>query len=150
MPANPRELFRLDAAGPGHPTGCIVVITAGRPMLSISFSLFSNNKFNIGAAFAQYIPKITIGSDATVKINSIYIFSKVINAFESNGFHIINLAPVENITIDTAYSAMNQIVYNPVHIDVVADNAQMPGISIPPKPGVGSALTACQQYMTSR
>lgn len=137
----------LDAAGPGHPTGCIVVITAGHPIISVSFSMFSNNKFTVGAAFAQSIPKTTTGSDATVKVNSIYILSKVANAFVSNGFHVINLAPLEDISIDVAYNAMNQITYNPTHIDVVADDAQMPSFSVPPKPGVGPALTACQQYM---
>lgn len=137
----------LDAAGLGHPTGCIVVITAALPKIVISFTIFSNNKFTVGIALPQSTLKVTVGSEATVKVNSIYIYSKVTDAVRSDGNYIIDLAPLDDVSIDTVYDAMKQITHNPIHIDVVADGAQMPSVSIPPKPGVATALTACQQYM---
>lgn len=40
----------LDAGGQGHPTGCIVSLTAGFPALAIAFNLFSNNVVTMMAA----------------------------------------------------------------------------------------------------
>ncbi len=139
----------LDAGGPGHPTGCIIAITAGLPVLAVSLSLFSNNTFRLTIASQRSLPKVEPDSAATVKINSVYIFSKVTSAAKQGSFNFVNLAPVENTPMQTAYDGVNQLVHNPTRIDVVADDAQMPSVTLPPEPGLGDALTACQKYMVA-
>jgi hypothetical protein len=137
----------LDAGGLGHPTACVVSITAGLPLLAISFSLFSNNSFTAMVGIQQSIPNIASGSSAAMKVNSTYIFVKVTSATTSGRFHFVNLAPVENAPMKTAYDAINQIVFNAARVDVVADDAQLPSITIPAEPGLGASIEACQRYL---
>jgi hypothetical protein len=137
-------------AGSGHPTTCLIAITAGLPVLGISISLLSNNTFTITAASQLPIPNIAAGSAATIKVNTIYIFSKVSKVSTSGHFHVIEFAPVENTPMKVAYDAINQVVYTDVRVDVVADDAQMTqGINIPAEPKLAEALIACQQYMVA-
>ncbi|WP_428483246.1 hypothetical protein [Rhodopila sp.] len=140
----------FDVGGAGHPTGCVIAITSGLPVLGVSIALFSNNKFTITAASQQPIANIAAGSSATVKINTTYMFSKVSRAFTSGPFHVLELVPVEKTSIQVAHNAINQIVYNDVRVDVVADDAQITqGINIPAEPRLAAALEACQQYMVT-
>jgi hypothetical protein len=137
----------LDAGGPGHPTACVVAITAGLPLLAVSFSLFSNNKFTIMVASQQAIPTITSGSAATLMVNSVYIFLKVTDTSTSGRFDIVNLAPLEESPIKSAYDALNQIVVRAARVDVVANDAQLPTITLPAEPNLGATIGACQQYL---
>jgi len=137
----------LDAGGPGHPTRYVIGVTAGLPVLALSLSLFSNNRFTVVVASQQAIPHVEPGSSATVKINSVYIFLKVTSAAKQGSFNVVNLIPVENTPIQVAYDAVNRLVHDPTHVDVVADDAQMPGLILAPEPGLGDALTICQHYM---
>jgi hypothetical protein len=137
----------LDAGGPGHPTACVVSISAGLPLLAISFALFSNNNFTLTVASQQPIPNVASGSSATMRVNSIYIFSKVTSAAASGSFHVITLAPPENESIKTAYDAINQIVSNEASVDVVADDAQLPSITLSAEPGLRTTVEACQRYL---
>ena len=116
----------LDAGGPGHPTGCIIAVTAGLPALAFSLSLFSNNKFTVTVASQQALPKVAPDSAATFKVNSVHIFAKVTSAAKQGSFNVVNLASVEDTPMQTAYDAVNHLIYNPTRIDVVADDAQLP------------------------
>ena len=140
----------LAAGGPDNPTGCIVSVMSGLPALAFSFSVYSNNTFTIFLMTKQPIPPIAVGSDATVKVNTIYLFSKVAGTSTTpSGIHLVSLTPIESTELKPVYDAINQIAYNPTRVDAVADDAQLPSINIPPAPGIGDALTACQQYLIS-
>lgn len=139
----------LDAGGPGHPTACIVAVTAGLPALAFSLSLFSDNMFTLMVASQQSVPKVAPDSAATLKINSVHIFAKVTSAAKQGSFNVINLVPVENTPIQSAYDAVNHLTYNPTRVDLVADDAHMPSLTLAPEPGLGDALTACQHYMVT-
>jgi hypothetical protein len=130
-----------------HQHGSDVAVAAGLPALGISFNIFSNNTYTLMVASQPRFPQISADSSATVKINRTYIFSKVMDAFTSGHFHMVNLKPIENASLEIAYDAINQLVFNTVHIDVVADDAQLPSAVIPAQPGLGDALETCQQYM---
>lgn len=137
----------LDVGGPGHPTACVIAITAGLPVLAFSLSVFSNNMFTLMVASQRPIPHVEPGSAATVKINSVHIFSKVTSTAKQGSFNVVNLAPIENTPMQTAYDAVNHLIYNSTRVDIVADDAQTPGLTLAPEPGLGDALTACQHYM---
>lgn len=139
----------LDAGGPGHPTGCVIAITAGLPVLALSLSLFSNNMFTLTVASQRALPHVEPDGAATVKVNSVHIFSKVTSASKQGSFNVMNLAPVENTSMQTAYDAVNHLIYNPTRIDIVADDAQLPSVILAPEPGLGDALSACQRYMVT-
>jgi hypothetical protein len=139
----------LDAGGPGHPTGCLIAITAGLPVLAVSLSLFSNNTFTLMVASQRQLPKVEPDSSATVKINSVYILSKVTSSGKQGSFYVLNLAPVDNTPMQIAFDAVNHLVFNTARVDIVADDAQIPSVTLPPEPGLGDALTACQRYMVT-
>jgi hypothetical protein len=137
----------LDAAGPGHPTACVITITEGLPELGVALSIFSNGKFTIMVASQRPIPNIVANSNGTMKVNSVNLFLTVVSNVTSGSFHALNLAPAEDTPLDSVYEAVNQIVYNTTRIDLVADDAHMPAITIAAQAGLGAALEACQRYM---
>lgn len=137
----------LDAAGPGHPTGCIISIMAGLPDLGLSLAMYSNNTFTMTVLSKRPLAKIEPNSNATVKINSIYIFAKVTSVSKHDGFNILSLSSIDNTSVQIAYDAVNNFIHNATRVDVVADDSQLPSVTLPPEPGVGDALTACQKYM---
>ncbi len=137
----------VDEGGPGHPTACTVAVAAGLPALGVSFIIFSNNTYTVTVASQQQLPHIAGDSPATVKINRTHIFSKVMDAFASGRFNVISLKPLDNTSLKLAYEAINQLAFNTVRIDVIADDAQLPSVVIPAKPGVADALETCQRYL---
>lgn len=77
------------------------------------------------------------------------MFGKVAGASDTAPFHNMNITLIGKTPLDTTYDTINQIVFNPVRINVVANDAQLPGITLPPEPGIADALKACQQYMVT-
>lgn len=137
----------VDAHSPGYTTSCVITITAGLPVLGLSLALHSDNRMTIMLASQLPLPRVDLGSAATVKINSVYIFSKVSSAGHQGIFNVVNLVPIEGTPIETAFDAVNQLVYKTTRVDVVADDSQIRGITLVPEPGLADALTACQHYM---
>lgn len=143
----------LDAGGPGHPTGCVVSITAGLPALAISINVFSNNKasFVAGNQLQFLAPKP--GSDAGIAVGPDFLFGKVNGETSEGTFHIVTIdlipGPYGN-AMDAAFKAINRIVYGANIVSVVADDIQIASGPVPQQPGIADALIACQKYLVSR
>lgn len=143
----------LDAGGPGHPTGCLVSVSAGLPALSLSVNVFSNNMatISVGSQFSFLVPKL--GSDAGIAVGSTYLFEKVNEYKAGRGVYMITIKLIDSPAgnpMDGAYKVINNIIYGSNAVSVVADDAVIASGVVPQQPGVGDALTACQQYMISR
>ena len=141
-----------DGAGPGHPTFCTVTINSfqgGAVRLGITFALFSNNTFTIIAGSQLPMPTdVASGSDATLKLDSLNMFSKVTRAFTQGGFHVIALAPEVN-TLQTGYDAINQIAARGAAIEVAVSGGAMPSVYVPANLELNEALVACHNYMVA-
>ena len=94
-------------------------------------------------ASQEVVPTITSGSAATIKVNSAYIFLKVTDTSTS-----LTSPSLEESPIASAYDALNQIVIRAARVDVVADDAQLPTITLPAEPNLGATIKACQQYLS--
>jgi len=143
----------VDAGGPGHPTGCVVTVSAGLPALGLSVSVFSNNMatFSVGSQFSFPAPKP--GSDAGIAIGQTYLFGKVDNYVAGRKVYMVSIKLIDGPyggPTDGAYKAINSIIDGSNRVSAVADDAVIASGTVPQQPGLGNALTACQQYMISR
>jgi len=135
----------VDAGGPGHPTGCVVTVSAGLPALGLSVSVFSNNMatFSVGSQFSFPAPKP--GSDAGIAVGPTHLFGKVDGDTAGRTIHIVSIKLIDGpygSPIDGAYKVINSIIYGSNRVSVVADDAAIASGVVPQQPGVGDALTA--------
>ena len=143
----------LDAGGPGHPTGCVVTVSAGLPDVALSVSVYSNNMATllIGSQAAFPVPKP--GSDAGISVGPSYLFGKVEGYTAGRTIRTVNIKLINGpygSPVDGAYLVVNRIVHGTNHVSAVADDAPIASGTVPQQPGVADALSACQQYMISR
>lgn len=142
----------VDTAGLGHPSACVVAVTAGLPAIALAFNTFSNGKLTITVASQVPFPPRQVDTDAGVRVGSAFVFGKVTSYQVNGAFHTLTLDVVDTAPgtgIADTYKAINSLTYGPVLVAVVADDAPVGSAKVPAQPGIGDALSACQKYMTA-
>lgn len=131
--------------GPEYPYACNAVIGGGLPNLGLSFQLFSNGVARIIVGTEYALPKIDANGEATLKINSVYLFAKVVSLTKAGRISYVTLAPIGD-QIKSALQGIREIATKPSLVSVMADEAQLPSATLPREPELSTALKACFDY----